>query len=144
MRRRISHRRRYCSKSKPRWKRKKVIRHKVYTVRLFTTDFKTRKKQIKFLGACQGTGAQKSVIGVNQAKAYCRESNVRMKLKQSHSRFKFGDGDYRYFGRLDVRIPTPDGSYLPLSVDVANADVPLLIGLDVLDRLKLVANNFTK
>lgn len=44
-------------------------------------------------------------------------------------------------GQMSIRVPTTDGSYIPLTVDVINIDVPFLIGLDVLDTEKLVADN---
>lgn len=40
-----------------------------------------------------------------------------------------------------MRLPTPDGAFIALSVDVVNADVALLLGIDVLDREQLVADN---
>lgn len=63
-----------------------------------------------------------------------------MKLKSSPYRFRFGDGSFMSLEQLNIRIPTPDGSFLRLSVDVIKADVPLPIGLDVLDVQKLVAD----
>ena len=42
---------------------------------------------------------------------------------------------------MEIRIPAPDGSYIAFEVDVMNADVPLFLGLDLLDREQLVADN---
>ncbi len=42
---------------------------------------------------------------------------------------------------MQIRIPTPNCSFLKIKVNVVPADVPLLLGLDVLDNEKLVANN---
>lgn len=44
-------------------------------------------------------------------------------------------------GAMEFRIPLPNNGYLPLHADVVDADVPLLIGLDYLDKEKLVPNN---
>ncbi|CDF34787.1 unnamed protein product [Chondrus crispus] len=42
---------------------------------------------------------------------------------------------------IKVRMRIKRGCYLPFWVDVVDADVPLLFGLDLLDRHKLVADN---
>ena len=42
---------------------------------------------------------------------------------------------------MEIRTPTPDNSYIAFDVDVISADVPLLLGLDTLDREQLVADN---
>ena len=43
---------------------------------------------------------------------------------------------------MQIRIPTPNYLLLKMKVNVVPAYVPLLLGLDVLDYEKLVANNF--
>lgn len=53
----------------------------------------------------------------------------------------FGDSLYASLGHIDIRMPTPDGSYLAFAADVVDADIPLLLGLDVMDRESLVAGN---
>ncbi len=40
-----------------------------------------------------------------------------------------------------MRIPTPNGQFIAVLVHVVAPDVPMLIGLDVLDREMLVADN---
>ena len=44
---------------------------------------------------------------------------------------------------MEIRIPTPNGSFLRIQLGVISADVPMLLGLDVLDRESPVANNRT-
>ncbi len=44
---------------------------------------------------------------------------------------------------MHIRIPRPNGSFLSILLDVISADVPMLLGLDILDRESLVANNVT-
>ncbi len=44
---------------------------------------------------------------------------------------------------MKIRIPIPNRSFLSIQLDVVSADVPLLLGVDVLDREILVANNVT-
>ena len=42
---------------------------------------------------------------------------------------------------MEVRIPTPVGSFLKFPMDVVSADLPMLLGLDILDREGLIADN---
>ncbi len=42
---------------------------------------------------------------------------------------------------MQIRIPTPNNSFLKIKLNVVAADVPLPLGLVVLDNEKLVANN---
>ena len=95
-----------------------------------------------FLGACLDIGAQRSCIGLNQAKALLsRQQGTSLKLSKSFYSFRFGDTRYMSLGRMTIRIPTPDESFLEFTVDVVEPDVPLLIGIDVLDKHSLVADN---
>lgn len=94
-----------------------------------------------FIGACLDIGAQRSVIGEKQAKAYCRAAGRKYNLSRSHYSFMFGGGLYASLGSMEMRIPTPDGAFLALSVDVVRAKVPMLLGIDVLDRERLLADN---
>ena len=43
---------------------------------------------------------------------------------------------------MQIRIPTPNYSFLNIKVYVVLADIPLLLGLDVVGNEKLAANNF--
>ena len=64
-----------------------------------------------------------------------------MSLRPSNAAFRFGDGTHKSLGIIPVRIPTPISGYLHIDVDVVRPDVPLLIGLDVLDQEQLIPNN---
>ncbi len=55
--------------------------------------------------------------------------------------FRFGDGSYKLLGTFFVRVPVPNGSVFEQSFDVVQADVPILIGLDVINENRLVADN---
>ena len=103
----------------------------------------TSERRTKFHGVCIDTGAQASVVGEKQAKAYCREVGITFKTSPSRSEFKFGDGTFKSKGKIKVRIPTPDGSFIEIDIDVVEADVPMLLGIDVMDRERIVANNVT-
>lgn len=67
--------------------------------------------------------------------------NMKWKPKRSNCAFRFGDGTHNSLGLITIRIPTPDRGYIHLDVDVVRPDVPLLIGLDILDRDSLVPDN---
>jgi hypothetical protein len=85
------------------------------------------------------TGAQKSVIGNIQAESYCRENNTRYNLDlsalSSLSLFKLGSSLAQSIGmiRISIIIPGPS-NFIELCVDVVNVDIPLLLGLDFLDK----------
>lgn len=95
----------------------------------------------RFAGACCDIGAQRTVIGLPQARAYCRENQHKFQPRPSEYAFLFGDGLFMSLGTIEIRIPTPDGSFFAFDADIVKADVPLLLGIDVLDRESIVADN---
>nr|AHF58602.1 polyprotein [Chondrus crispus] len=94
-----------------------------------------------FRGACLDTGATTSVCGLNQAKAYASFAGFKYKPKKSNKVFRFGGNRARSMGTIVIRIPIPGNLYVELKVDVVEHDIPLLIGLDALDRFGLYVNN---
>ena len=110
----------------------------VHTVKTSTIKSGNRSK---FDGICIDTGAQRSVVGLKQAHAYCQLSGVPFKKRPSMTAFRFGDGTFQSLGSIPVRIPTPDGKFISIEMDVVQADVPMLIGLEVLDRERLIPDN---
>ena len=97
--------------------------------------------RISFFGACLDTGAQLSVVGKKQAQAYCKATRSRFNLQRSTMTFKFGDTVHKSLGLLTFHIAVPKISVIRTTVNVVNADVPLLLGLDWLDEHKLVIDN---
>ena len=95
----------------------------------------------EFKGACLDIGAQKSVIGYPQAKSYSSFSGYHLRFFKSNHAFRFGDGCYPSIGNIPVRIPTPHNSFIHTLIDIVQANVPFLFGLDLLDGEKLVADN---
>jgi len=57
--------------------------------------------------------------------------------------FRFGGEVYESRGTLSVHIPLSPTFYLPLRVDIVPLDIPLLLGLDTLDKYGLYVNNVT-
>ena len=73
----------------------------------------------------------------------CSFTNSKFKLLPSHTTYEFGDGFHKSRGCMKFRIPTSNGSHIDILLDVVDADVPMPIGLDVLDDDGLVVNNLT-
>jgi hypothetical protein len=89
-----------------------------------------------FIGAVLDTGAQRSVIGLTQAQAYCREHDAQIRtpgLAKFWSSFKFGSHIHRSVGMVIISIPTPN-NLLIHNVDVIDLGIPLLLGLNFLDE----------
>ncbi len=99
------------------------------------------RERSAFQGGCIGTGAERCVIGYRQATAYCAYTGTTFCLRPSNASFRIGDGSHTSIGTMPVRIPTLDGSFIVGDFDVVKADVPMLIGLYLLDNYSLVANN---
>ena len=95
----------------------------------------------RFLGACIDNGAQRTVCGLKQARAYCSQARIPLRLRRSPFAFKFGNSICDSMGCMEFRIPLPNAGYLPVQADIVDADVPLLMGLDYLDKERLLADN---
>jgi hypothetical protein len=80
-------------------------------------------------------------VGLAQAKAYCRYRGIRFKTKASKNVFHFGTQRQESLRDLLVRIPLAGGSFVPVEMGVVKADIPMLVGLDVLDRYALTIDN---
>lgn len=89
-----------------------------------------------FIRALLDTGAQKTVIGLRQAQAYCQEHNIPLRLSRSYARFKFASLISKSLGKMTIVIPTPS-QFIQLSVEAVTDDIPLLIGIDILDLYSL-------
>lgn len=104
---------------------------------------------VPFLGACIDTGAQKSVIGKQQALAYFRfiGEEFRPSMPRHELKFKFGNRSHIGLGRVDIWIPINETHVICPNIEVVDVDVPLLLGLDFLDEYNMTvdaANNVLK
>lgn len=81
------------------------------------------------------------MVGLKQTRAYCRNLRISFQLDPSLTKFKFGGGAFRSIGRLPIRIPIPDGSFIVLDIEVVKEDTPMLIGIGLRDRERTVPNN---
>jgi hypothetical protein len=75
----------------------------------------------------------------SQAKAYCRFVGTKFKLKRNKNINRFGVDRQKLLGSFSIRMPT-SVSTIFLEVSVVIANVPLQIGLDVLDAYGITAD----
>lgn len=105
-----------------------------------TIEEKMRLYDGDFVGACLDTGAQRSVCGLSQARAYDRSQPRSLKLSPQSMRFKFGQQISQSIGTVNIRIPQDEASHITLDIHVVDLDIPLIIGLDVLKAHSLLVN----
>lgn len=92
------------------------------------------------MGACLDTGAQRSVCGIGQARAYYKLYHGSLTKGGSTSRFKFGKQLAQSIGSIRVELPVEKSTHISVTVDVIQMDIPLIIGLDILRPCKLSVN----
>jgi hypothetical protein len=94
-----------------------------------------------FLGAIFDTGAPRSVVGLSQAEAYAKFLKITLNLKEACPvRFSFGGRQsFQSLGDLVVRVPMHQ-SFIPHRVEVVNVDVPLLLGMDFLNKHRVIVD----
>ena len=76
-----------------------------------------------------------------QAKALYKIYKKKLGPLKSSLKFKFGDGSFRSMGKVKMHIQISKENSISFFADVIQAEIPLLLGLDVLDKEKLVVNN---
>ncbi len=86
----------------------------------------------RFFGAVIDGGAEKSVIGFPQAHLYCKFAGIPFRPLRSTNSFRFGDVISPSLGTLHIIVPLSNKS-LFLQIDVVDAQVPLLLGLNKMD-----------
>lgn len=109
------------------------------TLHVLTTNWESPSSR-SFEGACVDSGAQKTVIGVNQAKEYCALVNEDLNNLGETKKvvYTFGSHRHKGVGRINIRIPISTSFFLSFTADVVDVDVPLLLGLDVLTASQLI------
>jgi Reverse transcriptase (RNA-dependent DNA polymerase) len=108
----------------------------------FAPTSNRQRKELKGLRGCVDTGAPKSVCGRETAVKFCKRIHIPFDLSPSETVFKFADQTANSLGRLLVPLRTPVG-IRSLQVDVVDADIPLLLGLDFMDNMNVTANTLT-
>ena len=93
---------------------------------------------------CVDISAPKSVIGRKELCRIFSEQNLRVPELQSTAhkhRFWFEDELFDSLGRVTHYLATQIGvPLIPVELDVVQADVPALLGMDILDREGLIAD----
>lgn len=107
------------------------------------TNYKEKYSSNEFQGFCVDTGAQSSVVGHKQARAYCRHTGIPLKRLPSNITLRFANRSHASIGQLPIRVPNPSNSFIEKTVDVMKVDIPPLFGLDVLDEEGIYVGNVT-
>lgn len=87
------------------------------------------------------TGAQSAVVGLRQAEVYCRFMGTKFKPSKSKYKFRLGNNIQAFIGILNIRFPILHVMVISEDVNVIKANVLFLIGLDLLNKYKMVVNN---
>jgi hypothetical protein len=97
-------------------------------------------KKLCWNGAFIDTGAQRTVVDLAQARAYCKFLGILFALSITKRVFVFGVDKRNSLSILHMQLPMPNGSFIMLEVDVLPKKVPMLLGLGVLDKFGLSAD----
>jgi hypothetical protein len=77
---------------------------------------------------------------LTQARGYCKFLGIPFALSINERVFVFGVDKWNSLGIRHMRLPAPNNSLIMLEVDVVLTNVPMLLGLDVLDKFGLCAD----
>ena len=69
-------------------------------------------------GACIDNGAQRTVIGLLQAEAYCRLVGCKFTLKANSNQYRFGVGVQKSIESISIRLPFLKDGFVPIEVDI--------------------------
>jgi hypothetical protein len=97
-------------------------------------------KKLCWNGAFIDTGAQRTVVDLAHARAYCKFLGILFALSITKRVFVFGVDKRNSLSILHMQLPMPNGSFIMLEVDVLPKKVPMLLGLGVLDKFGLSAD----
>ena len=90
----------------------------------------------------RGHWSPKSVIGKRELNRLLRATNKHSRdIRRSGHRFRFGDESFPSLGRISLPLATPSGiEPIFVDFDIGDADIPALLGMDVLDGEQFVAD----
>ena len=101
----------------------------------------TSTENEKFQGACIGTGATRSMTGLQQAEAYYRALGTHPRIETCTARmFRFGGQRVPRLGLPIIVIPYARGYVMHLHLDVVDVRIPLLLGIDTIDIYRFCFN----
>jgi hypothetical protein len=84
----------------------------------------------EYNGVCFGTGAQRTVIGLQQAKAYCKTCKRLFRPKPNNLVYIFCEDRRNSLVAIPIRIPTSNNAFIEVMADVVTANITFLLGLD--------------
>lgn len=96
---------------------------------------KTTVLSTTFICAFIDSGAEKSVIGTNQAHANHASMGRAIGRVYKQLTFRSVEGETKQ-GTLKLRLDLSNGSHIPNVEKIVHADIPLLIGIEILHRYK--------
>lgn len=90
---------------------------------------------------CVDTGASTSVGGIDEIKKICSVLKKKLSLRPSPKTFLFAGATYKAISFNDISLATPISvPNIFNKLKVVSADVPVLLGLDVVDSHWLTAD----
>ncbi len=96
-------------------------------------------------GFCCDIGAPRSVIEQKELhRVMNRLQRHKFPMQKSNRSFRFADTTYSSLGQIELPLATPPG--IPLvyvTLDIVSADIPALLGLEVLDGESLMVGTVT-
>jgi hypothetical protein len=110
------------------------------TVFVAAPDGTLYRPRTSFHGACIDTGARKTVIGFHPAIAYYHMIAIPVNPRRSPHSFRSGSDVQRFLGTIPIRIPTANGAFLSVQVDVVDTDIHFLLRLEFLKKESLYAD----
>lgn len=104
------------------------------TVPVHAASLAIKSKHPMHPAFCLDTGAPRSVIGLSEARKLANSVRKRLRLQTSRRRFRFADATFDSLGLLSLPLATPPGiPTIFVTLDVISAEIPALLGLDILD-----------
>lgn len=91
---------------------------------------------------CLNTDAEKTVIGLQDAKADYRFMSVEFRQKKNDYQYRFDIKRQPSHISIAIRVTLLNIMMLCKQVDVVNSNVPFLFGLDILDKYQMIIKNF--
>ena len=93
-------------------------------------------------GFCADIGSPKCVIGRKECNRICTKFGIHERhIKPSNERFSFADHSYPSLGKVSIPPKTPiRAPKIIVVLDMVEADIPPLLGMDLLDREELCAD----
>jgi hypothetical protein len=88
-------------------------------------------------GVCIDTDAERTVIGLKQARAYCRMMKRPLKRYPNGNVYIFGEDRRKSLGSISIRIPTSRNAFIEVVAYVVTANVPFILDLDTLQKFGL-------